>query len=71
MTSKLVILASWETHFMTSILATNSQCVKLYEYSQNDDHTLIVTLKSNMTRKADFSITKTKERLAKSLLRLN
>jgi len=29
MTSKLVMLASWETHFMTSILVTNSQCVKL------------------------------------------
>jgi len=28
MTSKLVMLASWQTHFMTSILVTNSQCVK-------------------------------------------
>ena len=27
MTSKLVLLASWQTHFMTSILVTNSQCV--------------------------------------------
>ena len=29
MTSKLVILASWQIHFMTSVLVTNSQCVKV------------------------------------------
>jgi len=30
MTNKLIMLASWQTHFMTSILVTNSQCVKIY-----------------------------------------
>src|SRR6218665_1115084 len=32
MTSKFVMLASWQSHFMTSILVTNSQCVKLEFY---------------------------------------